>query len=110
MKLDALLEKEGFSLLNPQGTYDRDITGGYCCDLLSWVMARGEAGMAWVTVQTHMNVVAIASLHEFACIILCDGGVMDPDVLKKAAQEGIAVVSADKSAYAVCGILHDMGV
>ena len=37
-----------------------EITDGYICDLLSWVMARGTEGMAWITVQTHLNVLAVA--------------------------------------------------
>ena len=41
-----------------QGDLDREITGGVVCDLLSWVMANGGQGMAWVTVQTHLNVLA----------------------------------------------------
>ena len=40
-------------------------------------MARGKPGMAWVTVQTHLNVVAVASLHEMACIILPEDIRMD---------------------------------
>jgi hypothetical protein len=56
-----------------QGVPDGEVTCGYTCDLLSWVMARGKAGCAWVTVQTHMNVVAVASLHDMACIICPEG-------------------------------------
>ena len=82
MKLSQLLDRDGFTLMNAVG--DRDVTGGICGDLLSWVMARGKRGMAWVTVQTHMNVVAVASLHEFSCVILADGCVMDEEALRKA--------------------------
>ena len=41
---------------------DREIACGYTCDLLSHVMGRGQADMAWITVQTHMNVIAVAAL------------------------------------------------
>jgi len=108
MKLSQLLDRDGFTLMNAVG--DRDVTGGICGDLLSWVMARGKRGMAWVTVQTHMNVVAVASLHEFSCVILADGCVMDEEALRKAETEAVAIVIAPHPAYAICGILHDMGV
>ena len=49
---------------------NRAIACGYTCDLLSHVMGKGVADMAWVTVQTHMNVVAVASLLDFACVIV----------------------------------------
>ena len=48
--------------MTPGVPVDREVRCGYTCDLLSWVMAHGEEGMAWVTVQTHMNVVAVAVL------------------------------------------------
>lgn len=110
MTLDRLLENGSLALLNAVEEPGREITGGICCDLLSWVMAKGEAGMAWITVQTHMNVVAVASLHEFSCILLAEGASMPEDVLAKANAEGIAVLGSKLSAYKLCGLLHGMGV
>ena len=49
---------------------EREITSGCACDLLSWVMAHGCGDMAWVTVQTHMNVIAVAALLDFALRVL----------------------------------------
>lgn len=92
------------------GQQDRSLSCGYVCDLLSWVMARGQKDMAWVTVQTHLNVVAVASLHEMACIILPDGIVMEEPVLDKAREEGIAVLSSPLSAYAICSTLGQAGL
>ena len=66
-ELKALLEAED---LTPEVAEDREVTCGYVCDLLSWVMAHGDEGMAWVTVQTHLNVIAVAVLSEMACVIL----------------------------------------
>lgn len=92
------------------GTPDRPLSCGYVCDLLSWVMARGSKDMAWVTVQTHLNVVAVASLHDMACIILPDSILMEKTVLQKALEEGIAVLSSPLSAYDICGRLHLAGL
>lgn len=89
---------------------ERDVTCGYACDLLSWVMAHGREGMAWVTVQTHMNVIAVAALHEMACIIVPEGIEADAASVARAEKEGIAVFSSDKSAYELCGLLYKAGV
>lgn len=86
------------------------ICSGYVCDLLSWVMAKGERGAAWVTVQTHINVVAVASLHEMACIILPEGITMEEAPLQKAEEEGIAVLSSPLSAYEICGRMLQNGI
>ena len=49
---------------------NQEIAGGYTSDLLSDVMGNADAGMVWITLQTHINVMAIASLKELAAIIL----------------------------------------
>ncbi len=93
-----------------QDVPDKEVTCGYTCDLLSWVMARGKAGCAWVTVQTHLNVVAVASLHDMACIICPEGIEPEAPSVLKAAQEGIAVLRSEKSAYEICGLMTAAGI
>jgi aspartate-semialdehyde dehydrogenase len=110
MDVQHLVGATGWSWLNAGMETTRRITDGCCCDLLSWVMATGQEGMAWVTVQTHMNVIAVASLHEFACVILPQGSSMDKDVLDKATAEGIAIISAQESSYRVCCRLFSLGI
>ena len=51
------------------GDLDRTVTGGYCGDLLSWVMGRAKAGDAWMTVMGNVNAVAVAVLADTACIL-----------------------------------------
>ena len=83
---------------------------GYACDLLSWVMAHGEEGMAWVTVQTHLNVVAVASLAEMACVILPENVTMEQEVLDKANAEGLCVLSSPLTTYEICGRMAAQGI
>lgn len=89
---------------------ENEIKCGCACDLLSWVMARGAQGCAWVTVQTHMNVVAVASLHDMACIIWPEDIAPDEASLKKADEEGIAVIASPLSAYKIAGIMYGCGI
>ena len=96
--------------MTPEVEEDRAVRCGYTCDLLSWVMAHGEEGMAWVTVQTHMNVVAVAALAEMACVILPENIDMPAEILKKAAEEGLAVLKSPLTAYAICGRMAAAGV
>ena len=110
MNVQELVEKTGWKWLNPQLEETREVTDGCCCDLLSWVMAAGDEGMAWVTVQTHMNVIAIASLHEFSCIVLSEDNEMDQEVVDKATAEGIAVLACSESSYRACCKLYSLGI
>ncbi len=110
MTIGELVERTGFSVLTQNCPLDVQVTGGVCCDLLSWVIAKGAPGNAWITVQTHMNVVAVASLHEFACVILAEGATMPPEVLQKAEIERVPVLGATLSEYAASGLLYSLGV
>ena len=89
---------------------DKEILCGYVCDLLSWVMAHGEEGMAWVTVQTHLNVIAVAALADMACVILPEGITMEQEVLSKANAEGMCVLTSPLTAYEICGRLAGQGI
>ena len=110
MKVSELRSMIRGTDLTPEVADDREITCGYTCDLLSWVMAHGDEGMAWVTVQTHLNVVAVAVLADMACVVLPEGIRMEEESLKKAVDEGMSVMSSPMTAYEICGIMAGQGV
>ena len=110
MKVSELAGLIEAKILTADIPEDRDVLCGYVCDLLSWVMAHGEEGMAWVTVQTHLNVIAVAALAEMACVILPEGITMEQDVLDKANAEGMSVLSSPLTAYEICGRLAAQGI
>lgn len=88
----------------------REVSCGYVCDLLSWVMARGKEGMAWVTVQAHMNVVAVAVLADMSCVVAAEGVQFEPSVVEKADEEGVALIASPMSAYRIAGLMREKGV
>lgn len=92
------------------GYEDREIVCGYTCDLLSHVMGKGQADMAWITVQAHMNVIAVAALLDFACVIIPEGLPVDETIISKAAQEDIIIISCGQTAYELVKLLTDGGV
>ena len=110
MRVSELMELIGAENLTPEIAEDREITCGYTCDLLSWVMAHGDEGMAWVTVQTHLNVIAVAVLSDMACVVLPEGIRMEAESLQKARDEGMAVLTSPLTAYEICGKLAAEGV
>lgn len=110
MTIAELIEKTGAKALTKSISMDREVKSCYTCDLLSWVMAHGKPDMAWVTVQTHMNVIAVATLHDMSCVVIPENGKIPEDVALKAEEEGIAVVSAPMTAFELCGVLYANGV
>lgn len=107
--LSELKEKIG---LTPLTAFDpeREAEDGYVCDLLSWVMARGKENMVWITVQTHINVLAVACLHDFACVIVPESIAVPKETIEKAEEEGVALFSSDKTAYKIAAIMAELGI
>lgn len=88
-------------VLTDDNSLDRDITGMYICDLLSWVMSHAKKGDAWVTVHIHLNIVAVATLTEVSCIIIPDNISVEESTIKKASEEGIPILSTNMDAYVI---------
>lgn len=110
MIIKELVEGLKFNTFTNGEGLEREITGLYTCDLLSWVMANGKSGNAWITVQTHNNILAVASLLEFSCIILPDGLKPEAGVVEKAEDEGIPILGTDLSAYDIFKVLYEAGL
>ena len=110
MTIQEVIEKTGAKLLTEDVPLDREVTCGYACDLLSWVMSHGEAGMIWITVQTHMNVIAVASLADMSAVLVPENIRVEQAVADKAREEGVAILVSDRSAYELSGLLYAAGV
>ncbi len=82
-----------------EGDLDREITGGYCGDLLSWVMGRATAGSVWFTVMGNVNAIAVCVLADLPCLVLCENAVLDDAARERALTENITVCRSQQDAY-----------
>src|SRR5659263_755467 len=64
-----------------EGDTTRLVTSGYTCDLLSEVIAKAAPGSAWVTIQTHVNVIAVAAMVGISVVIVCEGRTCESDAV-----------------------------
>ena len=110
MTIQALADLLKAKNCTPDLPMDKEVSCGYTCDLLSWVMAHGKQGMAWITVQTHMNVIAVAVLMEMSCVIVPEGIHMEEASVAKAAEEGVVVLESPLTAYELCGLMNSAGL
>ena len=95
--LKEALHLTAFAL--PQG--ERDVLGGYAGDLLSSVMGRAQADDAWLTIMSNPNIVAVATLTDVSCIILCEGVAPDAGVANLAAEKSINLLGSESSAFSL---------
>lgn len=87
---------------------EREVTGAYTGDLLSWVMGRAEADSAWVTIMSNVNVVAVASLADVACVILAEDVDLDAGVAEKAQTQRVNLLASPLTSYEVCAKLASL--
>lgn len=107
MNVESLLSKLPLKAVAlPEG--DREVTGGYIGDLLSWVMGKAQSGDAWITIMSNINIVAVASLTDVACIILAENVQLDEAVITLANDKGVNILSYEGDAFALAGKLSEL--
>ena len=107
MTVNDLLLNENFKAVTlPDG--EREISDVYIGDLLSWVMGRAKADDAWITIMSNVNILAVASLADTACIILAEGVTVDEGIKATAAEKCINIISTDFSIFEAAVSINDM--
>ena len=106
MKVSDILTWENTNLVAGVGGSENSLSGDYCSDLLSDVMGHANEGMVWITIQTHKNVVAIASLKDLACVVIAGNNKPSADLIEAANEEGIPVITTSLSAFEFGGRLY----
>ena len=99
MKVSELAELLECKIVNGADGAEKEVNGCYIGDLLSLAMSKVQQNYVWITIQSNINIVAIASLADAACIIICEGFTPDENTAKKADSEGIPILTSEKSAY-----------
>ncbi len=110
MLVKDLVERFELEVAGGQNGLDREVTEGYCGDLLSEVMGNAPAGCVWMTVQGHQNIVAVAVLREMAAIVVSGGQNPDAETIQKADKEGIPILKWPDSSFRLAGQLFSAGV
>jgi predicted transcriptional regulator len=107
MKVSELVEKFGLKVFSGEDGLENEITGGYVSDLLSDVMGNADEGEVWITLQTHQNVMAIASLKDLAAVILVKGLEPEEDTFEKSMEEGIPILGTTMDTFEIAGKLYN---
>lgn len=108
MKVSEIVEKLNLQVYSGNKGLSREITGGYTSDLLSDVMGHSDAGDVWITLQTHKNVIAIASLKELAAVIMVKGYKPEQDTMEQSNEENIPILGTDMDTFEVTGLLYNL--
>jgi serine kinase of HPr protein (carbohydrate metabolism regulator) len=110
MNIKELVEKLNLIIRCGDNSLDTEITGGYVSDLLSDVIANAQKGNVWVTMQVHVNIVAVAVLKEVAAIVIVQGREPNEDTLKKAVEENVPLLVSKLPAFQLVGRMYELGI
>ncbi|MFA0889330.1 MAG: serine kinase [Synergistales bacterium] len=109
MTVTSLIEALGLDV-HHGGNGNVHVSRGVVGDLLSFVMGGAPEGAVWVTLQTHVNIAAVAVLKEIPLVILASGRIPDAELLERCRKEDISIATASDSPFDLCGALHDLGL
>ncbi|GAB1405099.1 MAG: DRTGG domain-containing protein [Lentimicrobiaceae bacterium] len=108
MTVKEIAEKLNLKVLSGASGLNNEINYGYASDLLSDVMGNAKSGEVWVTLQTHKNVMAIASLKDLAAVILVKDLQPEADMAAQSEDEGIPVLGTSDDAFTLIGKLYEL--
>jgi len=108
MQVSDIIKSLGLKVVSGQSGLNREVTGGYVSDLLSDVMGNSKEGQIWITLQTHKNVMAIASLKDLAAVIMVKGFMPDEDTIEHSNQEGVPVLVTNEQTFDIAGKLYEL--
>ena len=107
MTVENLYSADGLKTVC-RGDSAKEITGVYCCDMLSVAMSKASAGACWVTVVSNLNTLAVASLTDCACVIIAGDVAVGDDVRAKAESEGISVFTSEEPVFETALAVHKL--
>lgn len=87
-----------------------EINGVYIGDLLSIVMSKAKEKNIWITIQTHLNILAVAELLDISAIIVAENMEISKDTIAKANDIGIPLFKSKLSAYEIACKLYEMDI
>jgi len=108
MTVAELAEKLELKIHSGKNGLGREVTGGYVSDLLSDVMGNADTGQVWITLQTHKNVMAIASLKDLAAVILVSDNRPEEDTAIQSNEEEIPILGTSLPTFEISGKLYEL--
>jgi hypothetical protein len=109
VRLEAICAEIG-AKIHVRGDMSREVEKAAVGDLLSFVMGSGAEGAAWITVQTHLNVAAVAVLKDIPIIIIASGREPAEDLAERCRSEGIALATSALPIFDICVKLGRLGL
>ena len=112
MTLNEIAGRLRLRNLTPEISEDAsvEVAHGHASDLLSDVLANAPSGGVLVTIQAHMNVIAVSVNAGVRAIIFTSGRIPDEPVRTKAIEEKMVLYATEDSTFNIVGRLYALGL
>jgi serine kinase of HPr protein (carbohydrate metabolism regulator) len=111
MTLQEIINQLNLTILTENKNFNEVIpTTGYASDLLSCVMAGAKHQGIWVTLQAHINIVAVAALLDLSAVIITEDAQPDEATISKANEQAITLLSTPRPTFEIVGVLWEQGL
>ncbi len=112
MKLSEIAAKLSLEDLTPElgGLDSVEVSGGHASDLLSDVLANAPDDGVLVTIQVHLNVIAVALHAGVVGVVFSSGRRPEEPVRQKAIEEKIRLLTSKENTFDVVGQLYTLGL
>lgn len=108
MTVKDIVEALNLKVYSGSAGLNKEVTGGYTSDLLSDVMGNAQAGNIWITLQTHVNVMAVATLKDISAVILVKGLEPEANTLAQSNNEEIPILGTNLQTFEISGMLYNL--
>jgi serine kinase of HPr protein (carbohydrate metabolism regulator) len=106
MTVGELQQQLNLEWISGRSGIERPVAGAYIGDMLSWVMAKAGQETAWITIQTNLNILAVAIMADISCIIIAENAEIPIETISKSDDEEIPILRSPMSAYDLAVSLH----
>jgi serine kinase of HPr protein (carbohydrate metabolism regulator) len=62
-------------------------------------MGRAQMDNAWITIMSNVNVIAVATLADTACVVLAEGVAMPEELVQTAEAKDVNILSSAEPIY-----------
>ena len=110
MRLRDIVEALVLEVVTGAEKLDAEVNRGYASDLMSDVLANSQRGDVWITLQIHLNIVAVASMKQLAGIIIINNRRPEDETAQRAEKENLPILLSKLPAFELIGRLYQLGV
>ena len=110
MKISKLQELLDAKVLTCEENMNKEVYSAFGCDLMSDVLACVTDQAVLLTGLVNPQVIRTALMMDMVCIIFVRSKVPNDEMIELARENGIVIMSTEKTLYNACGILYSNGL